>query len=122
LQLAFYIGHVLGLRSLLDEEAGWRSKARQLASIEMGGLPWLTKREQPRYTTFGVIRGRIGFNFAQELSGHTDTAGGSIRSSREIVELDDVSVEHYSNHLPTASFERLYIRLVDVQAFALLKT
>jgi hypothetical protein len=73
------------------------------------------------YTTFGVIRGRIGFNFAQELSGHTDGAGGSIRTSREIIELDDVSVEHYSNHLPTASFERLYIRLADVQAFALLK-
>jgi hypothetical protein len=74
------------------------------------------------YTSFGVIRGRIGFNFSQELSGHTDEAGGVIRSSREVVELDDVSVEHYSNHLPTASFERMYIRLVDVQAFALLKT
>jgi hypothetical protein len=73
------------------------------------------------YTTFGVIRGRIGFNFAQELTGHTDAAGGAIRFSREIVELDDVSIEHYSNHLPTASFERLYIRLVEVQAFALLK-
>ncbi|HVG18000.1 MAG TPA: hypothetical protein VNI02_03040 [Blastocatellia bacterium] len=73
------------------------------------------------YTSFGVIRGRIGFNFSQELSGHTDEAGGAIRSSREVVELDDVSVEHYSNHLPTASFERMYIRLVDVQAFALLK-
>jgi thiamine monophosphate kinase len=74
------------------------------------------------YTTFGVIRGRIGFNFAQELSGHTDVTGGSIKSLHQIVELDDVSVEHYSNHLPTASFERLYIRLVDIQAFALLKT
>jgi hypothetical protein len=73
------------------------------------------------YTSFGVIRGRIGFNFSQELSGHTDEAGGAIRYSREVVELDDVSVEHYSNHLPTASFERMYIRLVDVQAFALLK-
>ena len=73
------------------------------------------------YTSFGVIRGRIGFNFSQELSGHTDESGGAIRSSREVVELDDVSVEHYSNHLPTASFERMYIRLVDVQAFALLK-
>ena len=74
------------------------------------------------YTTFGVIRGRIGFNFAQELTGHTDGAGGAIKFSREIVELDDVSIEHYSNHLPTASFERLYIRLVEVQAFALLKS
>ncbi|HEX8087818.1 MAG: hypothetical protein ACLGJB_06075 [Blastocatellia bacterium] len=73
------------------------------------------------YTSFGVIRGRIGFNFSQELSGHTDEPGGPIRYSREVVELDDVSVEHYSNHLPTASFERMYIRLVDVQAFALLK-
>jgi len=73
------------------------------------------------YSTFGVIRGRIGFNFAQELSGHTDGTGGAIRSTREIIELDDVSVEHYSNHLPTANFERLYVRLADVQAFALLK-
>jgi hypothetical protein len=30
-----------------------------------------------------------------------------------------VIVEHYSNHLATANFERFYVRLSEVQAFAL---
>lgn len=69
------------------------------------------------YTSFGVVRGRIGFTFAQQLHNEkSDSQGGS---HHEVIELDDASVEHYSNHLPTATFERIYVSLSDVAGFAL---
>ncbi|HEY7914449.1 MAG TPA: hypothetical protein VIG62_21230 [Blastocatellia bacterium] len=64
------------------------------------------------YTSFGVVRGRTGIHFAQTLSSARDSQGG-------VIELDDVTVEHYSNHLPTATFSRLYVRLTDVLGFAI---
>jgi hypothetical protein len=36
----------------------------------------------------------------------------------DILELEDVTIEHYSNHLPTATFDRLFVRLAEVQGFA----
>ncbi|HEY3134990.1 MAG TPA: hypothetical protein VGL29_02955 [Blastocatellia bacterium] len=70
------------------------------------------------YTSFGVVRGRTGLAFAQEIiargNGEDETS-----SSVEVIELNEVSVEHYSNHLANASFDRLYIKLADVQGFAL---
>lgn len=69
------------------------------------------------YTSFGVVRGRTGFTFAQELVNQEN--GGAVGNySLEVITLDDVTVEHYSNHLPTASFDRFYVRLRDVQGFA----
>jgi hypothetical protein len=71
------------------------------------------------YTSFGVVRGRTGLAFAQELIGkeNDETETGS---SVEVIELNEVTVEHYSNHLANASFDRLYVKLADVQGFALL--
>lgn len=71
------------------------------------------------YTSFGVVRGRIGLSFAHELTRGSNQPGGKTLH-HEVVELNDVSVEHYSNHLPTASFDRLYVTLADVQGFALI--
>jgi hypothetical protein len=70
------------------------------------------------YTSFGVVHGRVGFAFAQELARLND---GELESSASngVIELLDVSVEHYSNHLPTASFDRLYVRLEDIRGFVL---
>lgn len=68
------------------------------------------------YTSFGVVRGRTGLGFAQE------TPAGSFDSHEfddQVIQLNDVTVEHYSNHLPTANFDRLYIELREVQGFAL---
>lgn len=70
------------------------------------------------YTSFGVVRGRIGLTFAQGLIGKED-AGGDTRAPLEAIEINDVTVEHYSNHLANASFDRLYVRLSDVAGFAL---
>jgi len=69
------------------------------------------------YTSFGVVRGRIGLTFAQGLIG--DGSEGETLTHYEVIELNDVTVEHYSNHLANATFDRLYVRLSDVMGFAL---
>jgi hypothetical protein len=71
------------------------------------------------YTSFGVVRGRTGLAFAQELTNQGNGGAVLASTSHGVIELNDVTVEHYSNHLPTAAFDRLYVRLSDVQGFAL---
>ena len=71
------------------------------------------------YTSFGAVRGRIGLAFAQELTDREGRAAEGAASPTDIIELNDVTIEHYSNHLPTASFERFYVRLADINGFAL---
>jgi hypothetical protein len=70
------------------------------------------------YTSFGVVRGRIGLTFAQGLI-NQENAGADSAAPLEVVELHDVTVEHYSNHLAQASFDRLYVKLSDVLGFSL---
>jgi hypothetical protein len=71
------------------------------------------------YTSFGVVRGRIGLAFAQSLIARENGGNGETDYSQRVIELNDATVEHYSNHLPTAAFNRLYVRLVNVQGFAM---
>ena len=66
------------------------------------------------YTSFGVVRGRTGLAFTQEAETDFETRGYD-----SVITLNDVTVEHYSNHLASATFDRLYVRLADVQGFAL---
>ena len=70
------------------------------------------------YTSFGVVRGRIGLTFAQGLISK-EPAGSEPVAPHEVIEINDVTVEHYSNHLANATFDRLYVRLSDVLGFAL---
>lgn len=72
------------------------------------------------YTSFGVVRGRMGYTFAQQLL--NERADSHKESLHEVMELNDASVEHYSNHLATATFNRLYISLSDVNGFALVES
>jgi hypothetical protein len=74
------------------------------------------------YTSFGVVRGRIGLTFAQALIGQENGAKSETGPAQEVIELNDASVEHYSNHLPTASFDRLYVRLANVHGFAMVNS
>jgi hypothetical protein len=69
------------------------------------------------YTSFGVVRGRLGLTFAQGLI--KEGAEGEGGARYEVIEINDVTVEHYSNHLANATFDRLYVRLSDVLSFAL---
>lgn len=74
------------------------------------------------YTSFGIVRGRTGLTFSQEPANHQAAAVAGHNSSQEVIELYDATVEHHSNHLPTASFDRLYVRLGDVRGFALVSS
>ncbi len=55
------------------------------------------------YTSFGVVRGRIGLTFAQGLIGKENAGADAGESPHEAIEINDVTVEHYSNHLANAS-------------------
>jgi hypothetical protein len=70
------------------------------------------------YTSFGVVRGRTGLAFSQET---INKANGEAETNwpGAVIALNDVTVEHYSNHLASATFDRLYVKLSDVQGFAL---
>jgi len=72
------------------------------------------------YTSFGVVRGRIGLSFAQAIIGMEKGVNAETGFAQEVIELNDATVEHYSNHLPTASFIRLYVRLSNVHGFAMI--
>ncbi|HXU36223.1 MAG TPA: hypothetical protein VN937_07640 [Blastocatellia bacterium] len=68
------------------------------------------------YTSFGVVRGRTGLAFTQEAKKNDDAETGWPGA---VIALNEVTVEHYSNHLASATFDRLYVKLSDVQGFAL---
>jgi hypothetical protein len=70
------------------------------------------------YTSFGVVRGRTGLAFLHGLTG-SEAQDGGLGAAAEMIEICDASVEHYSNHLPTITFDRLHVRLTDVRGFAL---
>jgi hypothetical protein len=36
-----------------------------------------------------------------------------------VLELSQALVEHYSNHLPSGSYDRLFVRVADVQGFSI---
>jgi len=71
----------------------------------------LTSRHIVLYTSFGVVKGRTTLAFARQSS-------EANLSQSEILELIEVTVEHYSSHLPTASFDQLYVRFSDIRAFS----
>lgn len=80
-----------------------------LRSTLSPGRP-LSSRSIVLYTSFGVVKGHTAVSSPQFSDGDL--------AQTEILELIDVTVEHYSSHLPTASFDQLYIRLSDIQAFS----
>ncbi len=41
-----------------------------------------------------------------------------VRIDPDVLEMAECEVEHYSNHLPTAHFDKLYIRIEDIHGFA----
>jgi hypothetical protein len=64
------------------------------------------------YTSFGVVRGKPAASLAR-LSRQDEVA-----AAFEVIELTGASIEHYSSHLPTASFDRFFVRLSDVLGIA----
>ena len=65
------------------------------------------------YAPFGIIRGKlIRKDNSSELISDSD---------HPFLLLSEVTVEHYSNHIPTASYAELSINLKDVQGCALVE-
>ncbi|MEW6731654.1 MAG: hypothetical protein AB1489_10035 [Acidobacteriota bacterium] len=73
------------------------------------------------YSSFGIVRGRVSRYITDSLSVPQDDRlenSSRVRIDPDVLELDDCEVEHYSNHLPTAHFKKLYVRIEDIQGFA----
>ena len=65
------------------------------------------------YAPFGIVRGEL-----------TDTnlrAAVSLSGEGSVIELQRVTVEHYSNHLPTGNYANLFINLKGVSGFVIVK-
>src|SRR5262249_3934278 len=71
------------------------------------------------YTSFGVVRGRI--TRASVPSDGNDNAPADLLHphSPDLLEIEDVTVEHYANHLAAARYDRLFISVSDIRSFAL---
>ena len=84
----------------------------------------LGERRVVLYTAFGVVRGKVSASAFGESNRMQDTRlenTSRVLIDPDLLELEDASIEHYSNHLPTANFERLFVRLEGVQGFAIEK-
>ena len=74
------------------------------------------------YTDFGVVRGRVSasaFGDSNRMQDARLENTSRVIIDPDLLELDDATVEHYSNHLPTATFDRLFVRLDGVKGFAI---
>jgi len=74
------------------------------------------------YTPFGIVRGKVSrVTTAPQSSSYQPALPHQDREqmlTSDLLELHDVSVEHYSNHLPSANFDRLYVNTRDIQGIA----
>lgn len=73
------------------------------------------------YTPYGIVRGRIGRTVTDNLSASRDAKlenVSRVKIETDVLELEDVEVEHFSSHLPTATFAKLYVRIEDIYSFA----
>ena len=74
------------------------------------------------YTSFGVVRGIVSAAAFSETNRMADTRVENVSRvtiDPDVLELSEASVEHYSNHLPTGAYDRLFVRVADVQGFAI---
>lgn len=74
------------------------------------------------YTSFGVVRGQISAAAFGETNRMADARVENVSRitiEPDVLELASATVEHYSNHLPTGGYDRLFVRVADVQGFAI---
>jgi hypothetical protein len=64
------------------------------------------------YSPFGIVRGEITGKSVEAATQAPGEASGYL-------ELRQAVVEHYSNHLPTGNYARLFINLRDVSGFVI---
>ncbi|HQR37478.1 MAG TPA: hypothetical protein PLF26_03670 [Blastocatellia bacterium] len=74
------------------------------------------------YTSFGVVRGTVSAAAFGETNRMADTRlenTSRVVIDPDVIELEQCTVEHSSNHLPTGMFDRLFVRVDDVRGFAI---
>jgi hypothetical protein len=74
------------------------------------------------YTSFGVVRGYVSASAFSETNRMADSRvenTSRVTIDPDVLELTGASVEHYSNHLATGAYDRLFVRVADVQGFAI---
>lgn len=74
------------------------------------------------YTSFGVVKGRVSATAFGETNRMADQRlenTSRVTIEPDVLEIEGCSVEHYSNHLPTGFYDRLFVRIDDVQGFAM---
>ena len=74
------------------------------------------------YTSFGVVRGLVSAAAISDTNRMADARVENVSRitiDPDVLELSGASVEHYSNHLPTGAYDRLFVRVADVQGFAI---
>jgi hypothetical protein len=74
------------------------------------------------YSSFGIVRGKISRTVTDNLNVARDDMlennTSRVRVDPDVLEMDDCEVEHFSNHIPTAHYNKLYLRIEDIQGFA----
>ncbi len=73
------------------------------------------------YTSYGIVRGKISRAMTDNLTAARDSRlenVSRVRIETDVLELDDAEVEHFSSHLPTAQFSKLYVRIDEIRSFA----
>ena len=73
------------------------------------------------YTSFGVVRGRISRAMIQGEAKTPSSADSLHLHTPHVIEVEEVTVEHYANHLAAAHYDRLFISTADVRSFALVQ-
>jgi len=72
------------------------------------------------YAPFGIVRGEITqANFQAAASLAHDGDDGD--DGDGLIELHRVTVEHYSNHLPTGNYDHLHLKLKQISGFVIIK-
>ncbi len=73
------------------------------------------------YTSYGIVRGKISRAMTDNITAARDARlenVSRVRIETDVLELDDAEVEHFSSHLPTAQFPKLYVRMDEIRSFA----
>ncbi|MBX7222679.1 MAG: hypothetical protein K1Y36_22215 [Blastocatellia bacterium] len=73
------------------------------------------------YTPYGIVRGKVSRTMTDSISRAHDAKlenVSRVRIETDILELDDAEVEHFSSHLPTANFPKLYVKMDEILSFA----
>jgi hypothetical protein len=74
------------------------------------------------YTSFGVVKGNVSaaaFGETNRMADQRVENTSRVTIDPDVLEIEGCSVEHYSNHLPTGIYDRLFVRIDDVQGFAM---